>query len=53
MGIKKITVEEIEVLIQYYLELAKKPDLDKTQINKIKMRLGHWNKVKKRLTENV
>lgn len=53
MGIKKITAEEVEVLINYYLELAKKPDLSKLQINKIKMRLGHWHKVKERLTENA
>lgn len=52
MGIKKINLEEVQVLINYYLDLAKKLDSNDKKFNHIQTRLGHWSKVKNRLMQN-
>ena len=52
MGVKKITVEEVDALINYYLDLAKKLDSNDKKLNHIKIRLGHWSQIKKHLMQN-
>lgn len=49
VGIRKITLEEVDVLINYYLDLAEKLGPTNKRINGIKIRLGHWTKVKNQL----
>lgn len=48
---KKITLNEVEVLINFYKDLADKLDKSDPEINHIKMRLGYWSKIKKKLLE--
>ena len=45
----KVTLNEVEALINFYKDLADKLDKSDPEINHIKMRLGYWNKVKTEL----
>lgn len=45
----KVTLNEVEVLMDFYKDLGTKLDKSDPEINHIKMRLGYWNKIKTEL----
>lgn len=45
----KVTLNEVNALIDFYKDLANKLGNSSPEINHIKMRLGYWNKVKTEL----
>lgn len=45
----KVTLNEVEVLIDFYKDLGTKLDKTDPEIDFIKMRLGYWNKAKAEL----